>query len=606
MIKEIIAKELFQLTKAILKKNKKNITSLIEIDEKKIERSLNTHIKIIKNWSNEITFKDIKTAKNIHDTYIDLDLYVYPRKIKISINENIKIIPINSIFTNNFRHIALLGQPGAGKTTSMKYMCQSIFFNEDSSENDFDFPLFIKLRDLNTPQNNKISSGIIYEFLFNVFGLSVSPLIDIKNNEITNSIIQLKKEIVQKLLERSKILLLIDGYDELIYKKHQNIVLKEVRELANLLEYSRLIISSRTSDFNVNFENIHVYEICSLKDDQIIEFAFKWLGDNKDANKFLKAVKKSPFYDTIIRPLTIAHLCAIYERAKQIPDKPKTVYKKIVNLLLEEWDEQRNVQRLSKYAGFEPDRKFEFLSNLAYNLTVVNKSTIFSTEDLEIIYKKIYLDYDLKRNESKKVVQELETHTGLFVQTGYEDYEFAHKSIQEYLTAEYIVKLPVIPNQLSHFRLLPNEFAISVSISSNPSEYFSELVINRINNLKLTYGFYQTFINRLILEKPEFNQFPHIGIAAIILYSNYILLSKGQTSQISAFVPDLLIKELESFISAITKRNSIKLLLFHYDIVKRDESLSGFKVLKLERNKDTFDENYKLPKILYCRDSFIE
>ncbi len=45
---------------------------------------------------------------------------------------------------------------------------------------------------------------------------------------------------------------------------------------------------------------------------------------------FTEQIKKSPFADTAIRPLTIAHLCAIFERAGRIPDKPKTFYRKIV------------------------------------------------------------------------------------------------------------------------------------------------------------------------------------------------------------------------------------------------------------------------------------
>ena len=52
------------------------------------------------------------------------------------------------------------------------------------------------------------------------------------------------------------------------------------------------------------------------------------------------------------------------------------------NLLIA--DEQKNVKRLSKYSGFETDRKFEFLSNLAYVLTISSSNVIFSKYDLEI------------------------------------------------------------------------------------------------------------------------------------------------------------------------------------------------------------------------------
>ena len=45
------------------------------------------------------------------------------------------------------------------------------------------------------------------------------------------------------------------------------------------------------------------------------------------------------------------------------------------------------------------------------------------------------------------VIAELESHTGLFIQSGFDQFEFAHKSLQEFLTAEYLVKLPSIPTR---------------------------------------------------------------------------------------------------------------------------------------------------------------
>jgi len=78
-------------------------------------------------------------------------------------------------------------------------------------------------------------------------------------------------------------------------------------------------------------------------------------------------------------------------------------------------------------------------------------------------------------HEAQQVVNELETHTGLFIQSGYEQFEFAHKSLQEYLAAEYLVKLPSIPPERRILFKLPNELAIAVTISSNPSDYIIQV-----------------------------------------------------------------------------------------------------------------------------------
>lgn len=607
MIQEIIlkesGKEIFKYASSFLKKNLGKLIS----KEKDIQDSLIEHVQKTKNWSSEITFKDLKASKDLQQTYIELDMYVYPRNIRMYENENIQTIPLNKIFTSSKNHFAILGQPGAGKTTSMKYLCQSIFFSENSINLEFKYPILIKLRDFNTPRNNKNDAGILIEYLYNIFGFSI----EIKDNQSEAEIIRTKQKLVYYIIEKLNVLLIIDGFDELSYKSHRDIVLGEIVEFANYLEKSKLILTSRTSDFNYDFENIDIYELCSLNDLQINDFAKKWLNDDQKVISFLKEVYNSPFIDTAVRPLTIAHLCAIYERVGKIPEKPKTVYKKIVNLLLEEWDEQRNVKRISKYADFEIDRKFEFLTSIAYFLTVSSKRSIFSKSNLENVYYKINEDFGLEKKDSKNVMEELETHTGLFLQSGYEFYEFAHKSLQEYLTAEYIVRLPTIPNELI-IRTIPNELAIAISISSNPSQYFTELVFSRLNNTKLTYQFYQIFLTRLIIEKPDFNKSNLVGIAAFQLYSNYLVRNKDM-NQLKLFIQDDLILEFENTIKAIFKRNPKNLFQKYYDIVSEESSTNGTKVITINKKKmNEIDSEYndikyrELPDKLVYRDSFLD
>jgi hypothetical protein len=102
------------------------------------------------------------------------------------------------------------------------------------------------------------------------------------------------------------------------------------------------------------------------------------------------------------------------------------------------------------------DRKAEFLANLAYNLTISVKRSAFTKDDLVHAYEKMFDNFGLPRGDAAKVANELESHTGLFVQGGYELFEFSHKSLQEYLTAEFIVKLPAIPSG-NILTILPNE-----------------------------------------------------------------------------------------------------------------------------------------------------
>lgn len=612
MLKEFIITESIRLIYELAKLKLKNTSFELNADYLQIEEALNHHITIVKNWSSEINFKDLKTSKTTFDVYIPLDLYLYPLRNKIEQHEEIQIIPLLDIFKFEKSHLAILGQPGAGKTTSLKFFCQSILFSETFYPDLFKYPILIRLRDFNK-QNKSENAGIIIEYLFDVFGLKLK-----KYSRYTKSTPQqlkrLKEVIVLDVLEKLNVLVVIDGFDELPYKSHRDIIIQEVAMIANYLEKSRIIITSRIADYVYSNENISVYEICPLNDKQIVSFAEKWLGEEQ-SKKFINDISISPYKDTSIRPLTIAHLCAIFERIGKIPEKPKTVYRKIINLLLEEWDEQRSVKRNSKYALFEIDRKFEFLSNLAFHLTSQNGKTLFNRNDLNLAYNDIYSNFDLERSEVNEVINDIESHTGLFIQVGYVLFEFAHKSLQEYLCAEYIVKLPKIPDNKRLLERMPNEMAISVTISSNPSMYFVELIDNIFLRFNFGTSFIQKFINRLIIEKPDFYQSIEVAISALKLYSLYFEKNYTRDGQLSLFNTDILLKEFEDLIDVIFARNSKEIVNSIYCKEGIIETLDQTIVLKMKliekqdflKVKNTLKKiKYEaLPKIIYCRDSFV-
>lgn len=604
MLPEILIKEIGGLIFKTIGVQLNKFDSKSGSKEVDIIDSLNQHITSVKNWSSEINFKDLQKSKKTYSVYIPLNLYITPIRLRFDLDEKLIQVPILDIFKNTDSHVVILGQPGAGKTTSMKYICQSIFFNENFYPEKFSLPILVRLREFNAPVNENFSAGIIYEFLFNLFGVKIK-----KNDQEDKykNVNRIKENLVNEILNNNNFILIIDGFDELSTKKNRGIVIGELTNLANQIESSKIVITSRTADFNFSSENLSTFEICSLNKDQIKEFSLKWLDSKERGDDFVFAVERSPFNDTTIRPLTIAHLCAIYERNNKIPDKPKTVYKKIINLLLEEWDEQRNLQRLSNYGNFEIDRKFEFLSALSFHLTVSTNKTYFSLEDMENAYSSIHEDFDLSLKDMKTVLNEIESHSGLFLQSGFENYEFAHKSLQEYLTAEYIVRLPYIPNKRNLTERLPNEFAIAIAISSRPSDYFISFISNNFKTVKDVVRFVQLFINRLILEKPEFNSNHSVSLVSLILYSAYLEVYMKDTNQLSLFIMDNFASEFEVFINSITKRNTFDLIFNNYKEISRLPSSDGNIIITYQVNQAGLLVNgIQLPFLLRCRKSFLD
>jgi hypothetical protein len=519
---------------------------------------------MINTWSEEVAFSDLKRSKSVKDIFVELDTYVHPRRIRIYRDEVVEKINFFQVFNDDAHHYILLGNPGAGKTTTMKFLCNKMIHTELFHDK-YRFPLLIRLRELNTRKSQTLSPVI--DYIYKTLGLRVDFDVMAKNDQ--EEMYWQKQKLIISTLNELGVLLVLDGFDEVVGNDLRNSVMVDIRILTEKLLNSKLILTSRTGDFNYVVNGTRQFEICPLSPDQIELFASRWLNNTENAEKFLYQVMASPFADTSIRPLTLAHLCALFERRGEIPDKPKNIYKKIIDLLLDEWDQQRSVKRDSLYANFGTDRKSEFLSNFSFALTTQTKSTSFTEDNLKNAYQHVYRDFGLPKEDAQIVVKELETHTGILLQSGYKDFEFSHKSLQEYLTASYMVRLPSIPTNRLILQNLPNELAIAVAISSVPSDYFVELVFTRFSKGNLSESFIKSFTARLILEKPDFNGSELLSFALISLYSIYISSNIVINGQLSLFNYDNIVAEFELLMQQALRISGIELnsILEKYETV---------------------------------------
>ncbi|WP_425422218.1 hypothetical protein [Phaeodactylibacter xiamenensis] len=117
------------------------------------------HLKENIRWATNISFRDSNRAKNINDIFIELDLFIKPIKLRVDSEEKIKEIPISEILSDSDNNIVLLGQPGAGKTTSVKKLFLELLNRESEVYKVFNFPLIIRLKDLKRSTN---TNGLIW------------------------------------------------------------------------------------------------------------------------------------------------------------------------------------------------------------------------------------------------------------------------------------------------------------------------------------------------------------------------------------------------------------------------------------------------------------
>lgn len=191
-----------------------------------------------------------------------------------------------------------------------------------------------------------------------------------------------------------------------------------------------------------------------------------------------------------------------------------------------------NVRSIRVRGDAEPDRRFKVsdLSGreaLAFQLTQGGARGLFDHEDLTEAYLAVHESFDLPRADALSVTREIESHTGLLMRVGRDSHEFLHLSIQEYLTAEYLVKRGGVPYGSRTLPAFPNEYAVAVALSTDPSAYMADLVSCYFRDLSGSPGdaegeFIEVlppFAARLVTERPNWRRTEILGAAVALLHS---------------------------------------------------------------------------------------
>jgi len=563
-------------------------------------------------WSENLLPIFSKKDKTTNDTYVDLDTFLIPtayRDTSTKPNQNL----IETVFKETYNHLAIIGGPGSGKTTSMKKICRRLLLEESFLHN-YSFPLVIRFREFNSEMTEWYDKKIFYKvsenestfsyayrknLLFWLLCRELGIQSKLENNRekeeaLTSGFI---KNYVIMVLEELRPLLIFDGFDELS-DSIQGEVVSELRELSFALKKTRLIVTSRYFDFAI--DNMRKFYIAPLDDDKIKRFCVKWIGDKSEGEKCYKEIKKSPLYELSMKPLNLSLLTAIYEHNGNLPGKPLDMYGQIVNLLLHYWDAYRQIKRDTDYPHFEETKKRQFLVRLAYSLSREG-TTFFHSTRLKIIYDELYQSFGLPKEDAFKVIEEIESHSGIFIQTGMNRYEFPHKTIQEYLAGEYLSRYQPIKEISQEVEIMPNELAVSVSFSESKNYLFGEVVdiyIDAENKSGLT-----RFLTRVFLEKVDFVVNYNLALKILEVWEAFFLndiISK------TVFFELLTNESIEKSFIALKRFYRLETGLYLQTggpkkILSNDSSKVIEIIVKPLKNKKEFKKSYSLP-IYFVRD----
>jgi predicted NACHT family NTPase len=333
-----------------------------------------------------------------------------------------------------YHKLRVLGKPGSGKSTFLRHLAiqcnrQNIAINQ--------VPIFITLRDFANSYQNNPKTGLI-EYIHQEF--------------ITSDISQLS--VIKKLLQGGRVLLLIDGMDE-VAKEEEPVILNEIRRFTEKYHYNQFVASCRTAAQRLSLKSFTDVEIAPFTEAQIIIFAQKWFVEFSKANagladaaQFMEKLdlpENWRFRRLITTPLFLHLACSIFHRQNSFPLKQAEFYKQGMDLLLGKWDESKGIERDQVYRGFLLPQKLRLLSQVA-SITFEKKQYFFEER---VIGRHIgdYMqslpdasdDSEEISQASEAVLRAIESQHGLLAERARGIFSFSYLALQEYFTARKIV-----------------------------------------------------------------------------------------------------------------------------------------------------------------------
>ena len=325
------------------------------------------------------------------------------------------------LVANEKQYLMVLGGPGAGKSTFLRKMGLEALKVQEGGFNHDCIPVFIELKKL---QDRDINIKNLIAEEFRICGIPEA------------------EQFTVKALESGKLLILLDGLDEVPTKNSTNVI-NQIQNFVDTYNKNRFITSCRLAAYRHNFRQFTDVAMADFDDIQIENFINNWFSSKPDIGKDCWEKLNSHEYtaakELTQTPLLLTLVCLLYQRSGKIPTNRATLYERALRVLLEEWAGEKSIPQEDLYKGLDTKRKEMILSEIAHDAFQEDRLFLPRRE----IAKKIEnllaeMLPDEKFINGVDVLKSIEVQHGVLVERADSIYSFSHLTLQEYLTAQYI------------------------------------------------------------------------------------------------------------------------------------------------------------------------
>ncbi|NEQ99426.1 MAG: NACHT domain-containing protein [Cyanothece sp. SIO2G6] len=324
------------------------------------------------------------------------------------------------------QYLMVLGSPGAGKSTFLRKIGLETMKGNNGQLKHHCIPVFLELKRL------------------------TAPSIDLKQriaDELETCNFPRAKDFAERALKQGKLLILLDGLDEVPSDNQLNAI-QAIQDFVDQYRENRFIASCRTAAYRTRFRQFTDVAMADFDDSQIEQYITNWFSspDDWDAKKaetcwkILQQPENKAAKELAQTPLLLTFLCLVYSRSQRFPAIRAQLYSKALRILLEEWAADKGIMQGDIYEGLSTELEEVLLAEIAC-INFVNDQLFFTRREL-VAAIKTFLANTLDAPphlDGEAVLNAIAIQQGIFIERAEDAYSFSHLTLQEYLTAQYIV-----------------------------------------------------------------------------------------------------------------------------------------------------------------------
>lgn len=260
--------------------------------------------------------RDFSTSESILDRYdIEKDCLCLSKRIQRKPGFEI---------ANSKPKLIIMGKPGSGKTTFLKHL--AIDWVEGKFQAD-KISILIELRQIREQK---------------------WQLIDAISQEL-----ELTKEETLGLLKQGKLLVLMDGLDEVPTGNLRASLLEQLKEVSeNYSNENRIIITCRTQVIGRIPSGFTEVEVAEFNPKQVRQFVQNWFAVNgqseaeviEQSEAIQIAMTNQPdLREMTVTPVLLSLICVVWQDNGNIPTNKANLYEKGINWLLSHWNDNKEI-----------------------------------------------------------------------------------------------------------------------------------------------------------------------------------------------------------------------------------------------------------------------